>query len=177
MSRIAKHPIKIPAGVDIRVDGKKVVVKGKKGELILPLVDDISAVVKDGAITLKPLSEAGFAKNMWGTTAANVRNMIHGVTEGYSKKMIIEGVGFRAALKGKDLVLQIGFSHEVEYKTPQGIEIKVPKQTEIEVYGIDKQKVGQVSAEIYSLKPPEPYKGKGIRYEGQHVRRKEGKKK
>ena len=177
MSRIAKHPIKIPAGVDIRVDGKKVTVKGKKGELHLSLVDDISAVVKDGTIILKPLSEASFARDMWGTTASNVRNMIEGVTNGYSKKLLIEGVGFRAALKGKDLVLQIGFSHEVEYKTPQGIDIKVPKQTEIEISGIDKQKVGQVSAEIHSMKPPEPYKGKGIRYEGQHVRRKEGKKK
>ncbi|MCE9506825.1 MAG: 50S ribosomal protein L6 [Alphaproteobacteria bacterium] len=177
MSRIAKHPIKIPAGVDIKVNGKKLAVKGKMGELTLDLVDDIFAEVKDGAITLKPLSTARFAKDMWGTTAANVRNMIKGVTAGYQKKLLIEGVGFRAALKGKDLVLQIGFSHEVDYKTPAGIEIKVPKQTEIEISGIDKQKVGQVTAEIYSLKPPEPYKGKGIRYEGQHVRRKEGKKK
>ncbi|MBI3440316.1 MAG: 50S ribosomal protein L6 [Proteobacteria bacterium] len=177
MSRIAKHPIKIPAGVDIKVNGKTLVVKGKKGELTLSLVDDISAVVKDGGVTLKPLSTARQAMNMWGTTASNIRNMIKGVTEGYSERLLIEGVGFRAALKGKDLVLQIGFSHEVDYKTPQGIEIKVPKQTEIEIFGIDKQKVGQVTAEIYSLKPPEPYKGKGIRYEGQHVRRKEGKKK
>lgn len=177
MSRIAKHPIKIPAGVDIKVDGKNVAVKGKKGELKLRLVDDISATVSDGAITIKPLSEAGFARNMWGTTASNVRNMMEGVTNGYSKRLLIEGVGFRAALKGRDLVLQIGFSHEVVYKTPEGIEIKVPKPTEIEISGIDKQKVGQVSAEIYSMKPPEPYKGKGIRYEGQQVRRKEGKKK
>jgi large subunit ribosomal protein L6 len=178
MSRIAKHPIKIPAGVDIKVNGKKVVVKGKLGELTLNLVDDISAEVKDGAISvLKPLSTARLAKDMWGTTAANVRNMIKGVTVGYQKKLLIEGVGFRAALKGKDLVLQIGFSHEVEYKTPAGIDIKVPKQTEIEISGIDKQKVGQVAAEIHLMKPPEPYKGKGIRYEGQYVRRKEGKKK
>lgn len=177
MSRIAKHPIKIPTGVEIKVSGKKLAVKGKKGELTLTLVDDISAEVKDGALILKPLSTAHFARNMWGTTASNVRNMIKGVTEGYSKKLVIEGVGFRAALNGKDLKLQIGFSHDVDYKTPQGIEIKVPKQTEIEVSGIDKQKVGQVTAEIYSLKPPEPYKGKGIRYEGQKVRRKEGKKK
>jgi large subunit ribosomal protein L6 len=177
MSRIAKHPIKIPAGVDIKVNGKKLAVKGKMGELTLNLIDDISAEVKDGAITLKPLSTSRLAKDMWGTTASNVRNMIKGVTTGYQKKLLIEGVGFRAALKGKDLVLQIGFSHEVDYKTPAGIEIKVPKQTEIEISGIDKQKVGQVTAEIYSLKPPEPYKGKGIRYEGQQVRRKEGKKK
>ncbi len=177
MSRIAKHPIKIPTGVDIKVNGKKVVVKGKMGELSLTLINDVSAEVKDGTIILKPLSTARLARDMWGTTASNVRNMIKGVTVGYQKKLLIEGVGFRAALKGKDLVLQIGFSHEVNFKTPLGIEIKVPKQTEIEVSGIDKQKVGQVTAEIYSMKPPEPYKGKGIRYEGQHVRRKEGKKK
>ena len=177
MSRIAKHPIKIPAGVEVKVAGKKLSVKGKKGELTLDLINDVSAEVKDGAVTIKPLSQARLATNMWGTTAANLRNMIKGVTDGYSKKLLLEGVGFRAALKGKDLVLQIGFSHEVNYKTPNGIEIKVPKQTEVEISGIDKQKVGQVSAEIYSLKPPEPYKGKGFRYEGQQIRRKEGKKK
>ena len=177
MSRIAKHPIPIPAGVDVKVNGEKLVVKGKKGELTLTLVNDISAKVSGDTVVLKPLSNASFAMNMWGTTAANVKNMIKGVTVGYSKKLLIQGVGFRAALKGKDLVLQIGFSHEVKYEVPQGIEIKVPKQTEIEISGIDKQKVGQVTAEIYSMKPPEPYKGKGIRYEGQRVRRKEGKKK
>ncbi len=177
MSRIAKHPIKIPAGVDVKVAGGKMTVKGKKGELHLNLVSDVSAEVRDGAVTLKPLSKARFAMDMWGTTASNLRNMIKGVTEGYSEKLLLEGVGFRAAMKGKDLVLQIGFSHEVNYKTPQGIEIKAPKQTEIEISGIDKQKVGQVAAEIYHMKPPEPYKGKGFRYEGQIIRRKEGKKK
>jgi len=177
MSRIAKHPIKIPSGVEVKVSGKKLFVKGKMGELTLSLISDISAEVANGALVLKPLSMSRLAKDMWGTTAANVRCMIKGVTAGYQKRLLIEGVGFRAALKGKDLVLQIGFSHEVSYKTPAGIEIKVPKQTEIEVSGIDKQKVGQVTAEIRALKPPEPYKGKGIRYEGQYVRRKEGKKK
>jgi large subunit ribosomal protein L6 len=177
MSRIAKHPIKIPAGVEVKLNGKKLLVKGKKGELTLDLVNDIGAEVKDGALVLKPLSKARTAMVMWGTTASNFRNMLKGVTEGYSKKLLLEGVGFRAALKGKDLSLQIGFSHDVNYKTPAGIEIKVPKQTEVEIHGIDQQKVGQVSAEIYSLKPPEPYKGKGFRYEGQVIRRKEGKKK
>lgn len=177
MSRIAKHPIKIPAGVEVKVNGKKLSVKGKKGELTLALVEEIAAEVKDGGVILKKTSSSRFAGNMWGTTASNLRGMIKGVTDGYTKKLLIEGVGFRAALKGKDLQLQIGFSHDVDYKTPQGIEIKVPKQTEIEVSGIDKQKVGQVAAEIYSLKPPEPYKGKGIKYEGQNIRRKEGKKK
>lgn len=177
MSRIAKHPIKIPAGVDVKLNGKTLVVKGKLGELSMPVVSEISAELKDGALSLKPASNSGQAKNMWGTTASNFRNMLKGVTEGYQKRLLIEGVGFRAALKGKDLVLQIGFSHEVDYKTPDGITIKVPKQTEIEISGIDKQKVGQVAAEIHSLKKPEPYKGKGIKYEGQFVRRKEGKKK
>lgn len=177
MSRIAKNPIKIPQGVDVKVAGKKVVVKGKKGELSLDLVNDIAADVKDGAVQVKKLSESKVARAMWGTTAANIRCMIAGVTEGYSKRLLIEGVGFRAALKGKDLVLQIGFSHEVNYKTPQGIEIKVPKQTEIEISGMDKQKVGQVAAEIFQMKPPEPYKGKGINYEGRRILRKEGKKK
>jgi large subunit ribosomal protein L6 len=133
--------------------------------------------VKDGAVVLSKASESKQAARMWGTTASLVRGMIKGVTDGYAKKLIIEGVGFRAALKGKDLVLQLGFSHEVNYKTPAGIEIKVPKQTEIEISGIDKQKVGQVAAEIYLMKPPEPYKGKGINYEGRRIRRKEGKKK
>jgi large subunit ribosomal protein L6 len=177
MSRIAKNPIKIPAGVDVKINGKSVVVKGKLGELTLALVNEISAEVKDGTVILKPLSTARFARDMWGTTSSNVKNMIKGVTEGYQKKLSIEGVGYRAALKGRDVVLQLGFSHEVNYTTPVGIEIKIPKQTELEISGIDKQKVGQVAAEIYKMKPPEPYKGKGFRYEGQRVLRKEGKKK
>ncbi len=177
MSRIAKHPIKIPAGVEAKLSGKKLAVKGKKGELTLDIHSEIGAEVKDGAITLRKLSEARMARNMWGTTASLVRGMMKGVSEGYQKKLVIEGVGFRAALQGKDLVLQIGFSHEVKYKTPQGIEIKVPKPTEIEISGIDKQKVGQVAAELYLMKRPEPYKGKGINYEGRRILRKEGKKK
>jgi large subunit ribosomal protein L6 len=177
MSRIAKHPIKIPAGVELKLDGKKLSVKGKKGELSLVISNDIAAELKDDAITLKKATDSRHAIKMWGTTAALVRCMIKGVTDGYQKKLIIEGVGFRAALQGKELVLQLGFSHEIRYKMPEGIEIKVPKQTEIEISGIDKQKVGQVAAEIYLMKPPEPYKGKGINYEGRRIRRKEGKKK
>lgn len=177
MSRIAKNPIKILPGTEVKVNGKKLTVKGKGGELTLDLVDDIGVEIKDGMVLVKPLSQARFARNMWGTTAAYVRSMMKGVSVGYQKRLIIEGVGFRAALKGKDLVLQIGYSHEVVYKAPAGVEIKVPKQTEIEISGIDKQKVGQVAAEIHAMKPPEPYKGKGIAYEGQYIRRKEGKKK
>lgn len=177
MSRIAKHPIKLPAGVEAKLSGKKLSIKGKKGELFLDIANDISAEVKDGAVSLKKAAESRHARCMWGTTSSLIRGMIKGVSEGYSKRLIIEGVGFRAALQGKDLVLQIGYSHEVKFKVPQGIEIKVPKPTEIEVHGIDKQKVGQVAAELYLMKRPEPYKGKGINYEGRRIRRKEGKKK
>lgn len=177
MSRIAKHPIKVLPGVDVKLSGRKMTVKGKKGELSYDIHPEISAEMKDGAVTFKKATNSRLAGSMWGTTSSLLRGMMKGVSEGYSKRLLIEGVGFRAALQGKDLVLQIGFSHEVKYKTPQGIEIKVPKQTEIEISGVDKQKVGQVAAEIYAMKKPEPYKGKGIRYEGQKVRRKEGKKK
>lgn len=177
MSRIAKHPIKFPAGVELKLTGRKLTVKGKKGELNLDISNDIKAEIKDGAIQLSKASESRHARNMWGTTSSLIRGMIKGVSEGYQKRLLIEGVGFRAALQGKDLVLQIGFSHEVRYKVPAGIEIKVPKQTEIEISGIDKQKVGQVAAELYLMKRPEPYKGKGINYEGRRIRRKEGKKK
>lgn len=177
MSRIAKHPIKLPAGVEAKLAGKKLTIKGKKGELTYTVSNDISAEVKDNAVVLGKATQSRHAGAMWGTTASLVRGMIKGVTEGYMKRLLIEGVGFRAALQGKDLVLQIGFSHEVKYKVPQGIEVKVPKQTEIEIYGIDKQKVGQVAAELFLMKRPEPYKGKGINYEGRRIRRKEGKKK
>lgn len=177
MSRIAKHPIKLPAGVEAKLSGKKLSIKGKKGELSLEVSNDIGAEIKDGAINLRKLSESRHAGAMWGTTSSLIRGMIKGVTEGYAEKLVIEGVGFRAALQGKDLVLQIGYSHEVKYKIPQGIEVKVPKQTEIEISGIDKQKVGQVAAELYLMKRPEPYKGKGINYEGRRILRKEGKKK
>ncbi len=177
MSRIAKHPIPVPAGVEVKLAGRKLSVKGKKGELTLDICNDINAEVKDGAVVLKKSNEGRHARNMWGTTSSLIKGMLKGVTEGYSKRMLIEGVGFRAALQGKELVLQIGFSHEVRYKVPAGIELKVPKPTEIEISGIDKQKVGQVAAELYLMKRPEPYKGKGINYEGRRILRKEGKKK
>lgn len=177
MSRIAKHPIPVPAGVEVKLAGRKLSVKGKKGELTLDICSDINAEVKDGKVVLKKSNESRHARNMWGTTSSLIKGMLKGVTEGYSKRMVIEGVGFRAALQGKDLVLQIGFSHEVRYKVPAGIEMKVPKPTEIEISGIDKQKVGQVAAELYLMKRPEPYKGKGINYEGRRILRKEGKKK
>jgi len=177
MSRIAKHPIPVPAGVEVKLAGRKLSVKGKKGELTLDISNEISAEVKDGKVILQKATESRHARNMWGTTSSLIKGMLKGVTEGYSKRLVIEGVGFRAALQGKDLVLQIGYSHEVRYKVPTGIEMKVPKPTEIEISGIDKQKVGQVAAELYLMKRPEPYKGKGINYEGRRILRKEGKKK
>jgi large subunit ribosomal protein L6 len=177
MSRIAKHPIPVPAGVEVKLAGRKLSVKGKKGELTLDISNEISAEVKDGKVILQKATESRHARNMWGTTSSLIKGMLKGVTEGYSKRLVIEGVGFRAALQGKDLVLQIGYSHEVRYKVPTGIEMKVPKPTEIEIFGIDKQKVGQVAAELYLMKRPEPYKGKGINYEGRRILRKEGKKK
>lgn len=177
MSRIAKHPIPVPAGVEVKLAGRKLSVKGKKGELSLDISNEINAEIKDGKVVLQKASESRHARNMWGTTSSLIKGMLKGVTEGYSKRMLIEGVGFRAALQGKELVLQIGYSHEVRYKVPTGIEMKVPKPTEIEISGIDKQKVGQVAAELYLMKRPEPYKGKGINYEGRRILRKEGKKK
>ncbi|HRI76561.1 MAG: 50S ribosomal protein L6 [Alphaproteobacteria bacterium] len=177
MSRIAKHPIPVPAGVEVKLAGRKLSVKGKKGELSLDISNEINAEIKDGKVVLQKASESRHARNMWGTTSSLIKGMLKGVTDGYSKRMLIEGVGFRAALQGKELVLQIGYSHEVRYKVPAGIEMKVPKPTEIEISGIDKQKVGQVAAELYLMKRPEPYKGKGINYEGRRILRKEGKKK
>jgi len=177
MSRIAKHPIQIPQGVDVKVNNGELSVKGKKGELKLKLVDDVSVEIKDGALTVKMANDSRFAKNMWGTTAANFRNMLQGVTEGFTKKLIIEGVGYKAAAKGNGIVLSLGFSHDIDYPAPAGIEIKVIKPTELDISGIDKQKVGLVADEIVSFRPPEPYKGKGVRYDGQRILRKEGKKK
>ncbi|MDD9901124.1 MAG: 50S ribosomal protein L6 [Alphaproteobacteria bacterium] len=177
MSRIAKHPIKLPEGVDAKLVGKKLTIKGKKGELHLEVCNDINAEVKDGAVVLTKANETSFARAMWGTTSSLVRGMMKGVSEGFQKRLVIDGVGFRAQMQGKTLVMQLGFSHDVRYEAPQDVEIKVPKPTEIEVSGIDKQKVGQVAAEIFHLKKPEPYKGKGINYEGRRILRKEGKKK
>lgn len=177
MSRIAKHPIKLPSGVEAKLTGSTLSVKGPKGQLTLEVSNDLTTEIKDGAVNFEKANNSRHASCMYGTTASLLRGMITGVSEGFVKRLVIDGVGFRAALQGKELVLQIGFSHEVRYKVPQGIEIKVPKPTELEVHGIDKQKVGQVAAELYLMKRPEPYKGKGINYEGRRIRRKEGKKK
>ncbi len=177
MSRIGKNPVAVPAGVTVEVSGQTVKAKGKLGELSMKLHPEVGAKVADGKVTLAPLSESATAKSVWATSRTLVSNMVKGVSEGYTKKLEIQGVGFRAQLQGQDLVLQLGFSHEVRFPVPEGIKVAVEKQTQLTVSGIDKEQVGQVSAEIYNLRRPEPYKGKGIRYEGQYIRRKEGKKK
>lgn len=177
MSRVGKHPVPLPSGVSAEVKGNTVVVKGKLGTLSLECPADVMVTLADNQISVKPSTETARARMMWGTVRNRVANMVKGVSEGFKKVLEIEGVGFRAAMQGKDLVLQIGFSHEVRYKTPDGIEIKAEKPTLLSISGFDKQKVGQVAAEIRGMKKPEPYKGKGIRYAGEHIRRKEGKKK
>ena len=167
----------MPDGVNASVEGQSVSVKGPKGELSAILVDDVEVQMTDDGIKVTPRSETKRARSMWGMSRTQVANLVAGVTEGFEKSLEIIGVGYRAQLQGKTLQLQLGLSHDVKYPIPDGIEIKCPSQTEIVVSGIDKQKVGQVAAEIRQFRPPEPYKGKGIRYAGEYVFRKEGKKK
>jgi large subunit ribosomal protein L6 len=177
MSRVGKHPVSLPQGVTAEVKDHVIAVKGKLGNLSMTFASEVEVSVADGKVTVKPRHEDQRSRALWGTTRNNVNNMVKGVSEGFKKTLEIEGVGFRAATQGKDLVLQIGFSHEVKYPVPAGIEIKAEKPTLISITGIDRQKVGQVAAEIRGMKKPEPYKGKGIKYAGERVRRKEGKKK
>jgi len=174
MSRVAKNPIKLPAGVDINISGSQLNVKGPKGNLELVLNPAVSLNEKDGEYLVKPDGDKNLA--MAGTFRALVNNMVVGVSEGFQKKLKLVGVGYRAQLQGKKLNLALGFSHPVEYTAPEGITIEAPSQTEIIISGCDKQKVGQVAAEIRSYRPPEPYKGKGVRYADERVVRKEAKK-
>jgi large subunit ribosomal protein L6 len=176
MSRIGKRPVGLPKGVTAAVANGIVTVKGPKGELRLKLSADVDAAVADGGITISPRTSER-ARAMWGMQRTLVNNLVHGVTQGFSSKLEINGVGYRAAVQGKNLQLQLGFSHEVLYPIPQGIQIVCEKPTMIAITGIDKQLVGQVAAEIRGFRPPEPYKGKGVKYAGEYVRRKEGKKK
>ena len=177
MSRIGKKAVPIPAGVTASIDGGIISVKGPKGTLTMPLVDDISYVVEDGAIAVRPANDSKRARAFWGMQRTMVQNLVTGVTTGFSKVLEITGVGYRAAAQGRNLNLQLGYSHHVNYAIPEGIEIKTPDQTTVEISGIDKQKVGQVAAEIRRWRKPEPYKGKGIKYRGEFIFRKEGKKK
>jgi len=177
MSRIGKKPVSIPSGVTATIDGGVLNVKGPKGTLTLPLRSEISYTLEDGGISVQPANETKAARAFWGMQRTMVQNLITGVTEGFSKKLLITGVGYRANSQGKVLKLQLGYSHDVNFDIPEGIEIKTPDQTTVEITGIDKQKVGQVAAEIRRWRKPEPYKGKGIKYDGEFIFRKEGKKK
>ncbi len=177
MSRIGKKPVPIPSGVTANVEGQTVKMKGPKGALALVLPDDVAVKMDKGTIKVDPRSETKRARSMWGTSRTLVANLVAGVTKGFEDKLEITGVGYRASVQGKNLQIALGYSHDVIYPIPEGIAIATPKPTEILITGIDKQKVGQVAAEIRGFRPPEPYKGKGVRYSGEYIFRKEGKKK
>ncbi len=175
MSRIGKKPIDIPAGVEVKIEGNKAYVKGPKGELEQSFVKEIKIDIEDNQILVTRPNDQVKNRALHGLVRSLIDNMVVGVTEGYSKSLQLVGVGYRAAMKGKDLVLTVGYSHPVEMTPPEGIEVDVPSNTEIKVSGIDKQKVGQFAAQIRAVREPEPYKGKGIRYKGEYVRQKVGK--
>ncbi len=178
MSRIGKKPVAVPAGVTASVEGQKVTVTGPKGALEVVLHDDVAPRMEaGGGVVIAPRAETKRARAMWGLSRSLVNNLVAGVTKGFERRLEISGVGYRAAVQGKNLQLLLGFSHEIRYAIPDGIAIATPRPTEIIVTGIDKQKVGQVAAEIRAFRPPEPYKGKGVKYSDEYVFRKEGKKK
>ena len=177
MSRVGKYPVEIPAGVQVAVAGRLLTAKGALGELQLELTEHVETSVADGKVTIRPHGEDRRARVMWGTTRALVANMVKGVSAGYVKSMEITGTGFRAVVQGKNLELALGFSHPVVYPVPDGIKITCERPTAIRVEGVDKRLVGQVASEIRAFRPPEPYKGKGVRYTTEQIRRKEGKKK
>lgn len=177
MSRVAKNPVALPTGVTVTVNGQDLTVKGSKGSLDLALHQDIEVNQADNVVTFGARNNSKFAVAMSGTTRALVNNMVTGVSAGFAKTLLLQGVGYRAAVKGSVLNLTLGFSHPVDYQLPEGITADCPNQTTVVVSGVDKQQVGQVAAEIRAFRPPEPYKGKGVRYADEHVRRKEAKKK
>jgi large subunit ribosomal protein L6 len=177
MSRIGKKAVPVPAGVSASVNGQLVSVKGPKGELKTTLNEQVLVKMEEGSVRVDPKDQTKLARSSWGLSRTLVANMVKGVTDGFSKTLEINGVGYRAALNGKVLQLNLGYSHDVNYEVPAGIEIKVTKPTEIIVSGIDKQRVGQVAAEIREYRGPEPYKGKGVKYANEKIFRKEGKKK
>jgi large subunit ribosomal protein L6 len=178
MSRIGKKPVPVPAGVTANLEGSTLSVKGPKGTLSMSVMDDlVRTAVEDGQITVQPVNDSQRSRAAWGMQRTNVLNLVTGVTEGFTKVLEITGVGYRAAAQGKNLRLQLGYSHDVNYPVPEGIDVKTPDPNTVEISGIDKQKVGQVAAEIRRWRKPEPYKGKGIKYRGEFIFRKEGKKK
>ncbi len=177
MSRVGKKPVPVPSGVTATVDGQTVKMKGSKGELQFVVPSLVDVAFEDGAVSVQPKNQSKEARSLWGTSRAQVANLVTGVSKGFEKKLEITGVGYRAAMAGKALKLSLGYSHDIEYEIPAGITITTPKPTEIVVAGIDRQRVGQVAAEIRDYRGPEPYKGKGVRYAGEFIFRKEGKKK
>lgn len=177
MSRLGKLPVAFPSSVSVNITDTQVIVKGAKGELSTLITGDVNVTVDNGEIWVKPANDSKRARTMWGTVRSNVNNLVKGVTEGFTKRLEINGVGYRAAVAGNVLTISLGFSHEIKYIIPAGVSIVCEKPTLLVVTGADKQKVGQVSAEIRALRKPEPYKGKGVRYEGEYVPMKEGKKK
>ncbi|HWA79038.1 MAG TPA: 50S ribosomal protein L6 [Acetobacteraceae bacterium] len=177
MSRVGKYPVEIPAGVEVALAGRTLTAKGKLGALSLELSEDVLTRVEGGRVVVVPNGTERPARMMWGTTRALIANMVRGVSAGYVRVMEINGTGYRAQVQGKNLVLNLGYSHEVVYPVPEGIRITCERPTLIRVEGMDKRLVGQVAAEIRAFRPPEPYKGKGVKYEAEAIRRKEGKKK
>ncbi|MDQ4420260.1 50S ribosomal protein L6 [Sphingobium sp. DEHP117] len=177
MSRTGKKPVAIPSGVTASIEGGVVSMKGPKGTLSIPMADEVTYALEDGKLTVAPANAGKRARSFWGMQRTLIQNLVTGVTEGYTKVLEITGVGYRANAQGKTLKLQLGYSHDVDFPVPEGIEIKTPDNTTVEISGIDKQKVGQVAAEIRRWRKPEPYKGKGIKYRGEFIFRKEGKKK
>jgi large subunit ribosomal protein L6 len=177
MSRIGKKPVQLPQGVTAAVDGQTVTAKGPKGELKFVVNNEVLVSLDNGEIAVQPRDQSKDARSKWGMSRTQIVNILTGVKDGFEKKLEITGVGYRATLQGKNLQLALGFSHDVVYQTPEGISIAVPKPTEIVVTGINKQQVGQVAAEIREYRGPEPYKGKGVKYAGERIVRKEGKKK
>jgi large subunit ribosomal protein L6 len=177
MSRVGKKPVVVPSGVTATIDGQQVRVKGSKGELSFVVPDEVNVAMGESGVTVDPRDESKVARSKWGMSRAQIANIIEGVSKGFEKRLEISGVGYRAALTGKTLKLSLGYSHDIDYPIPAGITVTTPRPTEIVVTGIDKQKVGQVAAEIREYRGPEPYKGKGVKYAGEFIFRKEGKKK
>jgi len=177
MSRVGKHPVPVPQGVEVAIAGQQLTAKGKLGQLSLALPEEVEVTKDKGELVVKPVGESSQARALWGTTRANISNLVTGVSKGFVRNLEISGVGYRAAVSGKKLTLQLGYSHDVVFEIPDGISIKCEKPTAIEISGADRQKVGQVAAVIRSYRPPEPYKGKGIKYSDETILRKEGKKK
>jgi large subunit ribosomal protein L6 len=177
MSRIGKKPVDLPTGVSASLSGQTILVKGPKGELSFTATDDVTVKISDSTVVIEPRGSSKRARQQWGMSRTMVSNLVTGVSSGFRKQLEINGVGYRAAVEGRDLVLALGYSHPVRYPIPQGVEMKCERPTAISIYGSDKQQVGQLASEIRAYRPPEPFKGKGIKYANETIRRKEGKKK